>query len=142
MGAKSYVVWVEVEEYDAKTDKYRNVDLVFAGCAEFGGEEEAVSFAERLHLVGAAMAGGAEPLRVGVLVDNGMVDSEDVIANVPVDARVLDMDQVRQIGPVIVTRRELYREEVTKLTKWVNTGIEDDNDEEKGDADAKTEVDA
>lgn len=47
--AKTYKVWIEVEEYDDETDEYTDVVLDFGSEEEFDTEEEAVAYAEKMH---------------------------------------------------------------------------------------------
>lgn len=65
--AKTYRVWVSVEEYDPDTDSYRDVDLPFSAIAEFGEEEAAVAFATAIQAKGEGMV---------ELVDNLPLDED------------------------------------------------------------------
>ena len=47
--AKTYRVWIEVEEYDDETDEYTDVVLDFGSEEVFDTEEEAVEYANRMH---------------------------------------------------------------------------------------------
>ena len=47
--AKFYKVWIEIEEWDEKTDEGTSLDLPFASTAVFKTEKEAIDFATRLH---------------------------------------------------------------------------------------------
>ena len=50
--AKTYRVWIEVEEYDDETDEYTDVDLDFGSEEVFNTEEEAVEYASKMHEAG------------------------------------------------------------------------------------------
>ena len=50
--AKEYKVWIEIEEYDDETDKYKTIGLKFASTGCFDTEKEAREFAHRLHEIG------------------------------------------------------------------------------------------
>lgn len=47
--AKTYRVWIEVEEHDDETDEYTDVYLDFGSEAVFDTEEEAIAYAEKMH---------------------------------------------------------------------------------------------
>lgn len=48
--AKTYRVWIEVEEHDDETDEYTDVMLDFGSEQIFDSEEEAIAYAEAMHL--------------------------------------------------------------------------------------------
>ena len=47
--AKTYRVWIEVEEHDDETDEYTDVYLDFGSEEVFETEEEAVAYAHKMH---------------------------------------------------------------------------------------------
>jgi hypothetical protein len=66
--ARTYKVWLCVEEYDDKTDKYIDVDLDFGGVVEYSGrgaQKRAVDLATRLHKIGECIAEGKPHAEVG-----------------------------------------------------------------------------
>ncbi len=52
--AKTYKVWIEVEEYDDETDEYSDVYLDFGSEESFDTEEEAIAYANKMHDAGQA----------------------------------------------------------------------------------------
>lgn len=51
---KSYKVWIELEEYDSKTDEHTSMEgmLDYANTAEVGSLKEAVAIADTLNEIG------------------------------------------------------------------------------------------
>ena len=52
--AKTYRVWIEVEEYDDETDEYSNVYLDPEFEKSFDTEEEAIAYVNKMHNAGQA----------------------------------------------------------------------------------------
>jgi hypothetical protein len=53
--AKTYKVWVEVEEYDEDTGDGETLDMAGASVAQFKDVDEAMAFAERLQAIGESL---------------------------------------------------------------------------------------
>ncbi len=57
--AKTYKIWIHVEEHDSRTDEYRDLDLHYSSAAHYSGHNartKAEALAEKLQRIAKTLA--------------------------------------------------------------------------------------